>query len=213
MTNLTATPTSQSRPLARRTAATLATGIVSGFALGVVARAWMRLIADDPDFTWSGTLFIVFGFTIFGFAQSIVAVARRHARRRWALTLVRTIGTVGMLPLFVGAGAVMLPTVLGGGLSLARDGWSRITRGLCLLVAAVPVVFVGSDLVDKFGWSLHTAAGVAAMLGVYGTIIRATRPTFAQQLDGWRLPRGATIAICIALGLVFLFALIGGGIN
>jgi hypothetical protein len=213
MTNLTMTPTSLSRPRPRRAAATLATGIVSGFALGVVARAWMRLIADEPDFTWNGTLFIIFGFTIFGFTQSIVAVARRYTRRRWTLTVVRAIGIVGMLPLFVGAGAVMLPTVVGGGLAFAREGWHRVTRGLCLLVAAAPVVFVGSDLVGTFGWSLHAAAGFGAMLAIYGTIIRATRSTFAQQLDGWRLPRWATVATCVALVLVFLFPLIGGGIS
>jgi F0F1-type ATP synthase membrane subunit c/vacuolar-type H+-ATPase subunit K len=179
MTNLTTSPTSQSRPLPRRPAATLATGIVGGFALGIVARAWMRLIADDPDFTWTGTLFIIFGFTIFGFAQAVVAVARGRARRRWTLTVARMFGVMGMLPLFVAAGAVMSPTVIGGGLAFSRERWSRITRGICLLVAAAPVVFVGSDLVDKFGWSLHAAAGFVAMLAVYGTIIRATRSTFS----------------------------------
>ncbi len=213
MTNLTATTTSASLTPQRRPVAMLATGIVGGLCLGIAARLWMRLIADDPDFTWNGTLFIVFGFAIFGFAQSIAAVARRRAWRRWTLTVMRTIGTVGMLPLFVGAGGVMLPTVLGGGLAFARERWTRITRSLCLLVASAPVVFVGSDLVDKFGCSIHAAAGFVGMLAVYGTIIRATRSTFAQQFDGWRLPRWATVVICVSLGLLFLFPLIGGGIS
>jgi hypothetical protein len=118
-----------------------------------------------------------------------------------------------MLPLFVGAGSLMLPTVLGGGLAVARERWRRTTRALCLLVAAGPVLFVGNDLVDKFGWSLHAAAGFVVMLLVYGTIVGATRSTFAQQLDGWRMPRWATVAICCALGLLFLFPLIRGGLS
>ena len=84
---------------------TLALGLFGGAALGIAARAWMRLIADDPEFTWDGTIFIVMAFTIFGFTQSIVAAARRRTRRRWTLTVARVIGTVGLLPLFVGAGA------------------------------------------------------------------------------------------------------------
>jgi hypothetical protein len=31
----------------------------AGAALGVVARCWMRLITEDSEFTWSGTIFIV----------------------------------------------------------------------------------------------------------------------------------------------------------
>lgn len=178
-----------------RTAATLAAGLVGGCALGIAARAWMRLISDDPEFTWSGTLFIVGGFTIFGLAQSIVAIARRRQPRRWQLTIVRAVGAVAMLPLFVAAGGVMLPTVLGGGLARARTHWRPVTRVLWLLLAAGPVLFVGLDLVDSFGWSLHTLAGFAAMLAVYTAIIWATRFTFAPQADGWRLSRRAKLLV------------------
>jgi hypothetical protein len=73
---------------------TVAAGVIGGCALGVIARAWMRLIAESPDFTWTGTIFIVAGFTVFGLAQSIVAVARRREGRRWKLTIVRTFGAV-----------------------------------------------------------------------------------------------------------------------
>ncbi|HSP27497.1 MAG TPA: hypothetical protein VLN74_03025, partial [Ilumatobacteraceae bacterium] len=41
-------------------------GPFAGAALGVVARWWMRLISDDPEFTWSGTIFIVLAFTVMG---------------------------------------------------------------------------------------------------------------------------------------------------
>jgi hypothetical protein len=86
-----------------------------------------------------------------------------------------------MLPLFVAAGALMFPTVVGCGLAVARTGWPTLTRSLCLLVAAGPVVFVGSDLVGSFGWSLHSLAGFVLMLAIYATIIGATRFTFAAR--------------------------------
>jgi hypothetical protein len=206
MTDLATIQVAETDGAPRRALPTLATGLTGGFVLGIVARAWMRLIADRPEF-------IIFGFTVFGLAQSIVAVARRRTTRRRALVAVRIAGGVGMLPLFVAAGAVMFPTVLGAGLAFARVEWSRVSRGICLVVAAGPVIFVGSDLIDKFGWSLHMVAGFVVMLAVYGTIIRATRFTLARQADGWRLPRWAVVAIVVLLAIAFLVPLAGGGIK
>ena len=56
------TPTRTALPVM----STLAIGVLGGAALGIVARAWMRLISEDPEFSWSGTLFIVIGFTCSG---------------------------------------------------------------------------------------------------------------------------------------------------
>ena len=182
----------------------LATGLFGGLILGVVARAWMRLISDDPQFTWSGTVFIVGGFTVFGFTQSVVAVVRRRGSRRWTLTIVRVFGIIGLLPLFVGAGALMLPTVVAGGLAKARIEWNNIARWICVAVAAVPVLVVGSGLVGSFGWSLHAAAGFVVMIAVYTTIVSATRFTFTAQADGWRMKRWVTITMFVVLGLLLL---------
>ncbi len=172
-------PWPRQRPILRP----LGTGALGGLLLGIVARAWMRLIAVDPAFTWSGTLFILVGFVIFGVTQSIVAVARSRVRPRWKLTAVRVVGGIGMLPLFVAAGALMFPTVVGGGLALARVEWHKLTRGICLVLAAGPVLFVGQDLVASFGWSLRSVAGFLGLLTVYAAIIYATRFTFARQPD------------------------------
>lgn len=204
MTDLATTPTTAHEGARRRALPTLAAGLIGGCLLGIIARAWMRLISEDPEFTWNGTLFIVGGFTIFGLTQSIAAVARCRARRRWKLTLVRVLGVVGTLPLFIGAGAIMLPTVVGGGLASARAEWRKATRAVCFVVAAAPVLLVGKDLVGSFGWSLHTVAGFVVLLAVYGTIIRITRFTFAAQTDGWRFPRWATITCAALLGLLFV---------
>ncbi len=195
------------------TVRTLATGLVGGFTLGILARAWMRLISEEPEFIWAGTLFIVLGFAIFGLAQSVAAVARRHGRRRWTLTVARWFGVVGMLPLFVAAGAVMLPTVVGGGLALARSDWRPVTRVVCIIVAALPVLFVGSDLVDSFGWSPRSIVGFVGMLGVYATIIWATQCTFAPRADGRRLPGWLRVAVPVTAGLLLVVALTQGGIQ
>ncbi len=195
----------------RKTIPTLAIGLFGGFALGVAARAWMRLISEDPEFTWSGTLFIVLGFTLFGLAQAVVAVARSREPRRWQLTVVRIIGGTVTLPLFVAAGAVMFPTVVGAGLGSARVHWHRFIRAFFFLIAAGPVIFVGHDLVDSFGWSLHAVAGFVVMLAIYWTIVWATQFTFAQQEDGWRLSRKATITTLFIGATVFGVLFWAGG--
>ena len=197
----------------QRTAMTLAAGLLGGLCLGIVARAWMRLIAEDPAFTWSGTLFIVVGFTVFGLMQRLVAVARRRAMPRWKLTSIRVLGAIAMVPLFGAAGALMFPTVIGGGLALVRVDWRTVTRVLCAVVASGPVLFVGSQLVQTFGWSLHSAAGFVALITVYSALIYATQPTFAPVADGWHLPRWARIAIPVLVCLLFVVPLIGGGIK
>jgi hypothetical protein len=194
--------------------ATIALGALGGCALGIVARGWMRLISDDPEFSWSGTIFIVVGFTVFGFGQSIVAAARPRVQRRRRLTVIRMVGVVTMLPLFVAAGAVMLPTVVGGGLAVARTDWRAGVRVACLVVAALPVVLVGSQLIDSFGWSLQSMCGFVLMIAVYATIVWATHFTLAPQPDGWRLSRRARVATAVgALAIVPMLVIANVGLG
>jgi hypothetical protein len=185
----------------------IAVGLLGGLGLGVVARAWMRLIAEDPDFTWAGTLFIVGGFVLFGVVQASVALARQPGRRRWTVSIARTAGVVSMVPLFGGAGALMFPTVIGGGLAAARDDWHKVIRSICVVVAAAPVVFVTVDLVSTFGWSLQSAGGVVGMLAIYGTIIGAARLTLAPPRDRRRMERRTVVAITGVAGLLVAIAL------
>jgi hypothetical protein len=191
----------------------LAFGAVGGFVLGVIARAWMRFIADEPEFTWSGTLMIVLGFTIFGSSQAAVSVARRRRNAGAAVFAMRALGAAGMLPLLVGAGALMLPTVVGGGLVKERLHWSRGARLVCALVAAVPLVLVARGLVDTFGWSLHAALGFVLMLAIYGVIVRATTATFAPQTTSARTRRRLRVAGSSAAVLALLAMLALGGVR
>ena len=188
---------------------TVAVGLFGGLALGVLARAWMRLIAEDPDFSWSGTIFIVIAFTIFGVTQSIAAIVRRRARRRWTLTIARLFGGIGLMPLFVGAGSLMLPTVVGAGLARSRTDWRRWLRAVCAVLAAGPIVVVGWQLVDSFGWSMHALLGFLGMLAIYGIIVAATRFTMAPLADGWRLKGQIKMAILVIVGLFLTFLLVG----
>lgn len=184
-----------------REAGLLVLGTIAAFALGVLGRLWMRLIAVRPEFSWGGTLGIVIGFTIFGLTESFVALARRRRWRPWAARAARFAGVIGMLPLFVAAGGQMMPTVVFGGLAVWRTDWPTIGRVACAPVAAVSVLFVVSGIVDDFGWSLRSLAGFAGLLALYGVIVWATRPTMRRPIHPWPLRRVAAVA-GIGLGVV-----------
>ena len=109
------------------------------------------------------------------------------------------VGGIGMVPIFGGAGSIMIPTVLGGGLAWFRTDWSRWVRGLLIAVACLPPAFVfGSGLAED-GWSVRLVVGSLLLLPLYGVIVRATGPTLAPQLDGWRLPRLVRYGLAIVV--------------
>ena len=130
------------------------------------------------------------------------------------MTIARIVGVITMLPLFVAAGAIMLPTVVGGGLAAARTEWHTAIRVVCCILAAAPVVFVGLGLVDSFGWSVQTMLGFLSMVAIYATIIWATRFTMVAQRDGWRMSRRAkVVTFVVALTFAALPALSSVGLG
>ena len=173
--------------------ATVVLGVFAAFALGVLARLWMRLIAVRPEFTWSGTLGIVIGFIIFGLAQSLGALSRRRQWRTWAARTTRCAGVVAMLPLFMAAGGQMMPTVVFGGLAVWRVDWPRPARIVCGAIATLPALLVARTIVVDFGRSLHSLAGVGGMLAVYAAIVWATRPTMTLGGDVRAVTLGADV--------------------
>lgn len=111
----------------------VALGALCGAAWGVVARLWMRLIATQPEFSWSGTLFIVGTATIPGIAMGGVLVRPS----RWT----RIAGRMSVAPLAIGPGMVMVPTFVLGGMAIARRRRQpRVAVALC--AAAVVAAFV-----------------------------------------------------------------------
>ena len=182
-------------------------GAALGLLLGVVARAWMRVIADEPDFSWAGSLFIVGAFACFGAGQAVAGVARRVGWRRRGVTTARVAAAALTLPLFTGAGAIMLPTVLMAALACWRDDWPRWGRAVAGFLALPVVVIVVGAIIDEFGADDRTVVGVAGFLVVYGVVIAALRATAAPLHDGWRLGRaGRSAVIVVALVIAAVLA-------
>jgi hypothetical protein len=180
-------------------------GLAVGTALGALARLWMRLLADDPAFTWSGSAFIVGAFAVAGLGQGAATAARRTGRRRRWTTPVRGIAAVLALPMFSGAGMLMLPTVVGGSLASWRRDWPRAARLAAGLVAApVPIVMA----VDQARMGLEPApiGGLALLAATYALIVWGAGAVFAPLDDGWRMPRAARACVAVAMTGVLLAA-------
>ena len=89
-------------PIGRRSlAAHLGFGLAIGSGLGVAARGFMRLLAADPEFSWSGTILIVGLFAVFGVVQGAVAATRSRTTRQWITLPVRLVGGFSYLMLVV----------------------------------------------------------------------------------------------------------------
>ena len=112
---------------------TIALGALGGLVWGIGLRAWMRFITTNPEFTWSGTLFIIGATTLAGAMTGL-------AHNRWQLGRGNWWRLLGFffLPLGAAAGSVMVPTFALGGLALGRWRWPIWTR---LLLAAVAIGF------------------------------------------------------------------------
>ena len=178
-------------------------GLVGGLAWGIDARVWMRFISTDPEFSWTGTLFIVIGFGIAGLGQSGAYLGRRASLRRSRMTVLRVVTFASLLPLGMAAGASMFPTVVLAPLAIAHTDWSGRMRLFIGVVALIPVVAIATILSDDLP-TPRAAAGFLWFLAVYAGIIWAARFTLAPQLDGWRAPRAARIGGVATLALVTL---------
>ena len=187
---------------------------VAGALWGTLARLWMRWIATDPAFSWSGTLFIVGAFAVSATVQSIVFAVQRRPRSRRAISALHVGGVLGLLPLFGAAGAIMMPTVIAGGLALWRTDWRGTVRLAAMLVATLPVIGVTRSIVKDFGISAGSLGRVALFAVLYLAVIVVSRSTFAPRSDGWRAPKPVRMlgwAIAMVPLLRFSIATIGAG--
>lgn len=168
-------------PRARRSVLwALPLGALGGAAWGVVFRVWMRYVSDDPEFTWSGTLYIVAAPTVLGVFVAAVRVA--HATT-WLRRLLRSLLGVLTLSLGVAAGAVFLPTLVLGTAAVAPRRAPRATRALLLVAAAaVPVALFGTAFPDDEGLG---AVGFAVAVAWYAAICAAAVVGHALA---WRTP-------------------------
>lgn len=188
-------------------------GALCGFALGVIARAWMRWISGDPEFSWAGTIFIVAAFTLFAAAQSVAAVARLRPARPGVIVTLRAVAAVLALGLFAGAGAIMLPTVLFGSLAV----WRTDARWLVRVVLAIPAVpgvgLVVRDVTHEHGWTFETIGRLLLFAGIYAAVIAATWPTVAGVRHGWRPSRRLVVIVVSSVAGLLGLALYFGGVQ
>ena len=153
-----------------------ALGLGLGAAWGVLARVWMRLISTDPEFSWSGTLFIVGLAALLGAGVGLVDAALRAGRSRWWRLAVLP----GLL-LLLGPGILLAPSFLVGGLAWRpHRTWLRVrgavvrggsVAGSTWRVAADPEGRGARDRVRRAGPRpcLGELAGVAAAVAACGT--------------------------------------------
>jgi hypothetical protein len=174
-------------------------GAAAGATYGTALRAWMRLVSDDPEFSWSGTLFIIGAFTV-TFALAGLVVGGR--RRGWRALLVptRIVAIVVSLSCFVGAGVLMLPTIVFGALATARTDWRQGVRVTLRRLAGLSVLPVVVDLADRGVVRLAFAVliYVALVLVEIRVFAEPYRPTVAQ------LPGTAKVLAGVAAGLAVL---------
>ena len=129
-------------------------GVGAGFGLlwGITVRIWMRLISTSPEFSASGTAFILVVSTIFGCCAGLTYVARRGGWARWSRNLCRGLVVLTFLPFGFGGGAPLMLTALLATIGLTQTGWPRWIRAIPLLLAVAGVVGVAWEIAtDKPG--------------------------------------------------------------
>ena len=163
----------------------------------------MRLVSTDPEFTWSGTLFIVGVFAFAGLMQGVALAVRGRGWRWWAQLPVRAVAAFSALLLGGGAGVVMLPSIVSGSLATARTDWPRALRiGLTAVavVNTVALLWLFGD--EPLGW--RRPVGWLTMLPLYAVIIGGVSLNLRPLVGGPVLRRRSTVVATVAV--------VGGGI-
>ena len=167
-------PTSQFLDTGSRTPiwAAVLGGAGIGLAWGIVARILMRLIADDPEFTVSGTTLILAIFTNAGAFAGLAFGARRRGWRSWRVYLPRALAVAAIVPLGPGAAVFTLPVPYLAALGVARNEWPRLARGTLLVVALGGMVVLSVLLAADVEAPIRAAIVVPLLVWiVYGEFL------------------------------------------
>lgn len=159
---MTATDTVTEGTAHRRPLGVILTGAGLGLAWGIAARLWMRFIAEYPEFSWSGTGYILGASTLAGACLAAAWRQRQAGGQAWRLW------GVSILGLGMGAGAIMLPTVFLWGAALAGRRWKAWVRALLVPAGLSLQQVVVGDFPTRFG-ALETTVAAAAYLALLAT--------------------------------------------
>ncbi len=172
-------------------------GLGLGLLWGVAARIYMRLLAENPSFSWVGTLFILGLAALLGTGLGLVHCAQSTGRRRWWLLALFP----GVL-LFAGQGMPFIPAFVVGGLLFSQRHWALralgaagVAGGVVLLwsilrldeetMLSAPPELVARALVGFAVLSLGIAAGSSVL---YRRWAPRTGRVAAQRLEQVPLP-------------------------
>ncbi len=175
-----------------RTARAAAVGLVLGLVWGAVARGFMRLLTTSPEFTWTGTLYIVGSAGLVGALVAVVRTQRLAGRSWWF----RLLG-LPLVLLFGAAGAIMAPGVAGVVMLADRRRW-LVLPGVALVGVTLWVTW--QDIEQPL--SVRQGAGVLVMLGclvVEGLaareLVRRWRPAVESGASRSRRSRRVAAAV------------------
>jgi hypothetical protein len=163
-----------------RTVASLISGYGTfGLLWGLALRGWMRLISTDPEFTLSGTLFIVGLCACVCMLSGLSrATAVLGVRRIFAVPL-HVLAGVATLLLGLGPGALLLPALVGGGMARAfvTDRTARrLAMGSSIAASVVLATLTQAELAT--GRRAMSAALLALLLALMTTVYAtAYRPS------------------------------------
>ncbi len=114
----------------------LVAGAIIGLAWGGILRLWMRFISTSPEFSWSGTGFILGACVIVGATLGLARKRRDVGGVGWWRLSILTLMLLGA------GGSVMWPSVVLGGAAIGRPRprWFRGVLALAAIGAQVPTV-------------------------------------------------------------------------
>jgi hypothetical protein len=154
------------------------TGILGGLLWGVAIRSWMRFISTDPEFTWSGTSFIVGAATLVGTSLGIAFALSRRSRAGWW----RLLGLTAIL-LGAGAGAIMVPGTVVGGLAFGHWNWPKAVRLVLGTLAIAGTALLAIATSEEMS-TVKTAAAIAIFASLHAIEMKAVGIVFAPSREG-----------------------------
>ena len=154
-------------------------GAIGGLLWGVLMRLWMRFISTDPEFTWSGTGFILAAALLAGLGLGTAYALSRSGHRGWWRLF-----ALPLILLGAGAGSIMLPGTIIGGLAFGRRTWPRVVRVILATVAiggTLALIWLTSE--DGFG-PIKTATALASFAVLHTIEMAAASLAFRSPRRG-----------------------------